>query len=206
VVEQGRTTQAAMRDDDPAGRPRPDDAQRTGGLSPVKAFFLLIAVGLAAAVAAFATQPDAAPSEPPGPARSPDFSLTDAEAIEEFERLNEVRIDAYKARDIALLDDVLTARSPLRKAGHDEIRQLLRDEVIIQSRFVTEAVDVVINDATKIVVRQTEVDYPKFVSDDGVRVAGDTKPKRRVIEWVLHLEGFEWKIHDSRLISHRLVR
>ncbi len=192
-----------MRDSDPPGCGRPESEENTGLLPPVKAFFLLIGVGVAAAVAAFATQPDAAPSEPPAAVRSPDFSLTDAEAIAEFERLNRGRIAAYKSRDVALLDDVLTTDSPLLKTGHDEIRQLVHDHVVIHSRFTTKAVEVTMNNPTEIVLRQTEIDYPKFLSNDGVDVTGDRQPQRRVVEWVLHLDRFEWRIHDSRLISQR---
>ncbi|MDQ4025443.1 MAG: hypothetical protein M3217_08135 [Actinomycetota bacterium] len=190
-----------MQESGGAGR-RPAGGEGVPGLSPVRAFFLLGAVATVVPLTILATRPDAAPSAPPATS-SPDFSLTDAEAIAEFERLNAIRIAAYKARDITLLSEALATTSPLLARGEKEIRTLLDDGVVIKSSFITKSVRIIENAPTQVVVRQTEVDRPKIVTEDGREVTSRGGAQERVIEWTLRLENYVWKIYDSHLIESR---
>lgn len=174
-------------------------------MTPVRAFLMLVAVAVVVPLTILATRPEAAPTKPSVPA-TPDFSLTDAEAIAEFEHLNEIRITAYKTRDVTLLGETLTAASPLLRRGENEIRRLLRDRVIIESKFITRDVQVISNSPHAVTVRQIEVELPKYVSEEGSDVTGDARAQERTIEWTLHLEGSQWKLHDSRLISSGRAR
>src|SRR3712207_2764213 len=108
-------------DDEKPRRPRAE--AEPAGLSPVRAFVLLgvIATALAGGIAA-ATRETPAP-EPGGTTRpSPDYSLTDAEAIAEFERLNDQLMQAYRERNIALAEDVFTSDSPMLPRVGKEIQ------------------------------------------------------------------------------------
>ena len=175
-------------------------------MSPVRAFFLLGAVAAIVPLTILATRPEAAPTTAPEATRGPDFSLTDAEAIAEFERLNDMRIKAYKARDVSLLIEALATDSPLLTRGTQEIERLLLDAVLIQSRFVSENVEIVRNTSEEILVRQTEIEHPRVVTEGGRDVTAESSSQRRVIEWTLsHEEDYQWKLYDSRLISHGAV-
>lgn len=192
-------------DDQARGGPRPGEGNEQSGLSPVRAFFLLGAI-LAAVFAGFlATREESPATETVAPARSPDYSLTDAEAIAEFERLNDTRITAYRLRDISLLHQALASDSPLLRRGEAEIKQLLRDKIILKSRFGTEAAEVVTNMPDEIVVRHTEVDYPRFVHESGDVLTADRTPRLRVILWTLRPIGTEWRIFDSTFVSQRAI-
>jgi hypothetical protein len=195
-----------MRENEPEGHPRPDKEERTGGLAPVKAFFVLVAVGLAAAVAAFATQPDAAPSEPPAPARSPDFSLTDAEAIAEFERLHALQITAYKTRDPSLVPETYTTDSPVADRVLREITELLRRDVTTDGDFTSRRIVVASNTAAEILLRQEVVVNPSFFNHRGQEVSLDAPAELQEIRWTLRWDGDRWLIHDAVITSSRPIR
>ncbi len=192
-----------MRESDPPGRGRPENEENTGLLPPVKAFFLLIGVGVAAAVAAFATQPDAAPSEPPATVTSPDFSLTDAEAIEEFERLKSILLAAYWRRDVTLLDEFAAPdAAPGVQRVDDEIRTLLRDGVLYRTREARRSLAVTQNDPAEVELTEVLIKTPRFLDEQsGENVATGDKAERQIIVWVLRLYGSEWKIHSATVTS-----
>ena len=192
-------------DDQARGGPRPGEGNEPAGLSPVRAFLLLGAIFAAVVAAGVLTTRDPSPATEPGPARSPDYALTDADAIAEFERLNDARIAAYQLRDISLLHEVVASDSPLLERGENEIKQLLREDVIIKSRFVTKTIELVKLTSEEFVVRHTEVEFPKFVNESGAVVTADRTPRRRVMLWTLHSIGTEWRIFDSKFLSQRAV-
>src|SRR5919106_5224254 len=74
------------------------DDKPSGGLSPVKAFFALLALLVAIGGLFLLTRP----TDEPGPGSAPksdNFALTDAEAIEKFKELEELKISAYREAD-----------------------------------------------------------------------------------------------------------
>lgn len=176
------------------------------GMAPVRAFFLLGIVATAVAGLVMLTR-DAAPSEhSPTTRPSPDYSLTDAEAIAEFERLHRMFRTASMHRDQSLVDAMLTVDSPLHTTAQQQIRQLISDGVLDRSRFVEQSVGVVENSGSEVELRQVVVIHPRFVAEATGRSVAEGTSLKQTVRWSLALDGTVWKIHDSEVLSSRRVR
>lgn len=190
-------------DDRDSGRPRPRGAE-VAGLSPVRAFLLVAALATIAGAGLFASR-DASPSEPPAePSRSPDHSLTDAEAIAEFERLNAQLMRAYEERNVALAEAVFTSDSPMLPRVRKEIETLIDEGVVSRSRFRVKALEVVRNSTTMIVLERLQVIFPRFETELGEDVTSRSVPEKQRSEWVLNLRNGRWLLHDATIT--RIVR
>ncbi|MDQ3915310.1 MAG: hypothetical protein M3323_08285 [Actinomycetota bacterium] len=172
------------------------------GLTPVRAFFLLGAVATVVPLTILATRPEAAPT--PAPTRSPDFSLTDAEAIAEFERLNASLTAAYRTRDITLVKAFAAPGSPIAARVEREIRALLHDGVI--DRTVTRQISatVVENNADEIRIEQVVLDRARFLdAASGRSVTLDSHWQRQVVLWSLKLIDSDWRLEDAVITASR---
>lgn len=190
-------------DEKDSGRPRGREIE-VPGLSPVRAFFLVCALATVVGGGIFATR-EAAPSEPPAPPRSPDYTLTDAEAIAEFERLNAQLMQAYEERNIALAEDVFTSDSPMLPRVRLEIDDLIDSNVESRTRFDERSTTVVDQSSSRVVIERTEVLYPRFVAEDGTDATGSTAAEKRVVRWELRVQAGTWLIHESTVVSRKAV-
>lgn len=188
---------------DPGG-PRPGPTE-PAGLSPVRAFLVVGALATVLGVVFFATR-EATPSEPPAPARSPDYSLTDDEAIARFAELHDVFRSASIKRDESLLSVMLTTDSPLERTARAQIRQLVRDGVVDRSRFRQERVDVVLNSPTRIELEQVVTIRPRFLSTATHKPVSTGPSLRQEVRWTLALEDTVWKVYDSQVVASRRLR
>jgi hypothetical protein len=172
------------------------------GLAPVRAFLLIATLATILGGAVFATR-DAAPSEPPAPARSPDVSLTDEEAIAEFERLKLLLLNAYEKRDVSLISAFAAPdAAPGIRRVDDEIQALLTDDVLYRTREREESLTVVRNSPNEIELREVVVKFPRFVDGrTGRNLATDAGPERQSITWVLRTYDAAWRIHSSTVIA-----
>ncbi|HEX2296606.1 MAG TPA: hypothetical protein VHN37_15040 [Actinomycetota bacterium] len=172
----------------------------------MRAFALVAVLATALGAAFFATR-DASPSEPPrGPVRSPDYSLTDAEAIARFSELHDLFRTASMSRDVSLLGVMLTGNSPLHAPARRQIQQLIRDRVIDRSKFEDVHVAVTANTPTRLEIEQVVMVHPVFRTEDTGRLVSAGPPLRQRVAWVLALEDSVWKVHDSEVLSSRRVR
>ncbi len=186
-------------DDQNPGGPPPGEVE--GGLSPVRAFLVLGAVLAAIAVWFLATR-DATPASPSAqPSRSPDYSLTAAEAIARFHELHGLFRSASKNRDLSLLGAMLVTDSPLHAVARRQIRQLTADGVLDRSRFVEESVEVTDNSPARIEIEQVVIIRPRFVSASTGRVVSTGARLRQKVSWVLTVEETVWKVYDSQVLS-----
>ncbi|HYO61433.1 MAG TPA: hypothetical protein VEU29_06010 [Actinomycetota bacterium] len=188
-----------MENRDP-GRPR---SRRTepAGLAPVRAF---LAVGTAATVivALLAATREAEPREPtPAPARSPDYTLTDAEAIAEFERLNAQLIQAYEERNIALAESVFTEDSPMLPRVRKEIDALIRSAALSRTTFTAELTEVARNEGNEVVIRRIEIVRPKFETESGQDATAAGRPHRQELNWTLRLQESTWMLHKAVIVN-----
>lgn len=190
-----------MRDGDSEAPARPEAGEREQGMSPVRAFLLLSAVAAAVAIGVFAARDEAAPSEPPRAARTPDYSLTDGEAIAEFERLNDQLLLAYRERNIALAEDVLTADSPMLPRVRSEIRTLIRSATFSRTTFDPLSTSVIENEPTVIKVSREEVLRPRFETETGEEATASGRSHRQKLEWTLHLDHGAWRLHDAVIVA-----
>lgn len=187
---------------DPGG-PRPGRTEPEG-LAPVRAFFLVCALATVLGAAFFATR-EATPSEPPAPARSPDYSLTDEEAIAEFERLRSAAIDAVRERDVSLIDKIATASGPLHRRATREIAALIREGVVDRTQFESQDVEVVRNEPTEILILERTRLEPCFRTIAGKDVSTGPDVVLQSAEWTLRLSEETWLLHKAVVVADDAV-
>lgn len=182
------------------------DPPRTG-LSPALAFLLLVLVVALMAAAVFFTRPEAqvqATASDRG-STTPNFALTNEEAIGRFKELSSLLTQAYAQRDQSLFDSFLATGSPLFQTGTNEIRRLLRDNVTPVPHIKWTSIQVRENGRNEIVLRSIEIDRSRFLSGNK-DVTRQTRPIRRTVDWVLRLEGSEWLIYDSTVVRSEAIQ
>jgi hypothetical protein len=172
----------------------------SGGLSPVKAFFALLALLVAIGGLFLLTRPTNE-SNPGAAPRSDNFALTDAEAIERFKELDARVLSAYEAGDPSLLSGTFTPTSPMKSTAAKELRTLKREGVHSESRFDTRSLSVVSNGESTIQIRQIVVVHPKFVTESGKDVTRNGEVERQTVDWTLHRIESEWLLHRSLIVD-----
>ena len=186
--------------DDREGRGPRSRQVEVPGLSPVRAFLVVCTIATVLGTAFLATR-DASPSEPPPPAapRTPDYSLTDAEAIAEFERLNAQLMTAYEERNIALAEDVFTSDSPMLPRVRKEINTLIDEQVLSKTEFRVSSLEVIRNTSEEVVLERVQVVYPRFETEHGEDVTGTAKRERQRSEWTLRLQSGRWLLYNATI-------
>src|SRR5918997_4649035 len=108
-----------------------DDQRDAGTVPPLRAFLGLIALLVVVGAVVLFTREDPAPAPIPTPraSQSPDFSLTDEEAIARFKELHALSLKAGRTRDLSLVDQVFSRSGPTYQRAVRAIERLLRDEV-----------------------------------------------------------------------------
>lgn len=175
------------------------DDKPSGGLSPAKAFFALLALLVAIGGLFLLTRPTEDTESGPAP-KSDSFALTDAEAIERFKELDARVLSAYEDVDPTLLSRTFTPTSPMKSTVTKELRTLKREGVHSESRFDTQSLSVVSNSESVIQIRQIVVIHPKFVTESGKNVTTNDRVERQTVEWTLHRVESEWLLHRSLIV------
>ena len=181
------------------------DDKPSGGLSPVKAFFALLALLVAIGGLFLLTRPT--DESNPGPApRSDNFALTDAEAIERFKELERLDFAAYEQRDATLLATIFTSDSPARRTALQEIQRLRRARVTPDVSSETKEIDIIQNEPEEIRLRQVVLLDVHFFDQAGKDVTTSGGLERQTLMWTLHKEASAWLIHDSELTASTQIR
>jgi hypothetical protein len=137
--------------------------------------------------------------------QSGSFALTNEEALAKFRELNGLRLQAYAERDPSVIAQILAANSPLRPKAYSDIARLHRDRVMDRTHFSTRGLRVLANGPNKVVLRQVEVQKPRFVSESGHDLSQSHHPIVVTIDWTLRRNGYVWRIFDSSVVrAHRL--
>ncbi len=178
----------------------PEPISPRPGVSPAIAFSMLAILVAVIAAAVFLTRPDtevqAAATNPTS--TSPNFALTNEEAIARFKELSQMLHQAYAMHDPTRLDHLYTDASPVRELAGEELRQLNRDQVSDVSTYKTLRVEVVANTDDSIRLREVVMVKPRFVDRAGKDVTTSKSDRiREVVEWTLRPEGGIWLIHDA---------
>ena len=173
-------------------------------MNPTKVF-LILAGALAAVTAAFLlTRPDTPTPASPETTR-PDFSLTEAEAIDRVKDLEELNVLLYVERDPSLIGNVYSTDSRLLGRVRREISQLVKQEVTVDVAHEIRSVDVLKNTPSEIVAVETVLSNARFFDESGSDVTRSGRPEVQEIRVTLHLESDEWLIFDSLITSARPV-
>ena len=181
--------------------PRPRQVE-VAGLSPMRAFIVVCALATVVGGMIFATR-DASPSEPPsGPPRSPDYTLTDAEAIAEFERLHDSVITAYRERDVSLIKTFALPETRFARTVEDEIRTLVRDRVLDRTRIQSLSRSVTRNTPTLVELEQVVFERPRFVdARSGRDVTVNASPMEQTVVWTMELAGGQWLLSGATITA-----
>jgi hypothetical protein len=123
-----------------------------------------------------------------------------------FKDLNRLRINVYKRRDASLIDQVLTGDSPLRRAAYRDIARLRTDHVLDRTKYKVRAIRARLNRPTRIVLREVEVQTPRFVTESGRDVSRLHVSLLVTTDWTLRKDGLSWKIFDSSVLKARRLR
>jgi hypothetical protein len=165
---------------------------------------MLAAVAVVVPLTILATRPDAA-TRTPGPARGPDFSLTDEEAIAEFEDLRSGALAAVRNRDHSLLDEIFTLDGPVRKRAQREIESLAAADVADESVFVSDEITVLRNAPDEIMILEESRLRPCFRNADGEDVSEGPAEVSQTALWTLRLADTRWLLHDAVIRRDRVV-
>jgi hypothetical protein len=187
----------------PSGNPGAASRSLISGGRVIGSFVVIVALLLG--IFLF-TRPQDQPASPPGDTqRSSGFALTDTQAIAKFKELNDLRIEAYRQRDPSLVAEVVTSDSPLRAKAYRDISQLRRDSILDMTDFRTREVKTLSNGSNQIVIREVEIQTPRFVTEDGKDVSRMHISLVVTTDWTLRRDGYSWKIFDSVVRNtHRL--
>ena len=142
-------------------------------LSPIQGFLLCLALLVGAGLVIHFTAGSTAPPAPLNldqganaqgaePIEEPDRDparkrLTNAQALRRFEKLDQLRLKAFKKRDPRLLSRVFTSDSPIAADVNRGIKRLKRDGVFDATTFDTKKLEVEANAPSKIEIRPENV-------------------------------------------------
>lgn len=171
------------------------------GADPVRVFVILAAFLVAIGAFFWLTRSGPSPDSeatPTSATGSPDFSLTDAEAIARFKELDALRIDLLRNRDQSLLSEVFVSGSPAEKRLVRTL-SLLRDErTFFRSRSKTMSLSIAANSGNVIEVTQVVLVYPRFVNEKGQDVTAG-RNERQTVDWEMRLFRDRWFLYDGLL-------
>lgn len=183
------------------------DSPRTG-LSPAIAFLLLAVVVALLAAAILLTRPEAqveaAATNPTSTA--PNFALTNEEAIARFKELHQMRVQAYRSLDAAVLPRIYESGSEVLAIALNDLRRLSRDGVRDTSIFRTKSLAVMTNESDEVTIEQVVDVAPRFVSRGGKEVTTGPREVRRHVLWTLSLQGTQWVVADAVVTRAVVVR
>lgn len=186
-----------------APQPRHSPVDEPNHLSPKKAFILLLAILALSGAALLMTRPESrVDTQSVDIPESNNFALTNAQAIDRFRELDNLRMSAMTEKDPSLIPLATTTDSPLRELAYADIRELEKRDVTVKPRFETLALSVHGNYQSRILLDQRVLQAPRFFDEEG-NLLDSSDPQLRTVRWELHLEQGQWFLFDSEVLSSR---
>ena len=187
---------------------RPDSHSPQPGASPIKAFLIILALIILTTAIFLMTangeeSPDATRS--PSTDSTPDFSLTDEEAIARFEELTEIANRAGRERDASLLGLAFVDGSPMARRASRSISELLRTGVFDRTRIDRVEMEMVEKSAAELLVREVRRLYPCFESESGRDVSRGPAAVEQEGIWTIRLVEGDWLIFDAALEEDQII-
>jgi hypothetical protein len=183
----------------------PDQRGDAGAFPPLRVFLALMAVLVAIGGLVLLTREDDPPSPTPRTSASPNFALTDAEAIARFKELHALSLRAGRTRDASLLDQVFSSTGPTYARAVRAIHRLRRDKVRDKTSVHFLNIEVARNSHEDIRIIEVSVVAPCFVTEAGRDVTKSPKLARQRTRWTLRQEDSVWLIFDSVLERSRAL-
>ena len=173
------------------------------GADPVRVFLILAAILVAIGVVFWLTRSDPianTPANATSPTGSPDFSLTNEEAIARFKELDALKVEMYRTQDRSLFDSVFTDDSPSRAIVEKDLDKLSENSIRFESTYQTSDISIQSNQSQEIRLRQSVAVTPRLVNAQGENVS-NSKTQHHVVLWVLRPESHEWLVYKTVVVS-----
>ena len=138
-------------------------------------------------------------------ASEPDFSLTDDQAIQTFERLYGTSANAIRNQDPSLLLAVLTDGGPVFERAENQIAQLKKDGITDASTFEIIDSSVTANDKDEVNLHITFRLFTCFLDGDGTDVTKGPRTLEQDSDWTMVIENSRWQIHQGVLQEDRAI-
>jgi hypothetical protein len=135
----------------------------------------------------------------------PDFSLTDEQAIQTFERLSSTLRLAVTERDSTLVASVTTNTGNTGARVSQEIRRLKKDRVVDQTRVERIRSEVVISTTDRIEIREVIRLHPCFETESGQDITEADAVVEQIGIWTLAVENGRWLVDDTQLEKDRVI-
>lgn len=179
------------------------EAPRT--MNPTKVFAVLAALILAIVGIVLLTRPNTAP--PATESRTPDFSLTDTEAITRFEELDALRIQAIDSGDLSLIDEIFVDPSHVARTMRKTIIRLNRTGVsAIHNPYEIKSLRIVTNTDERVRVEQVVEFDIRFEGSAGESLTRKGGLERQTILWTMVLEADVWKLDAAQVTESKQLR
>jgi hypothetical protein len=170
---------------------------------------MLAAVAMLGGVLYASWQAVAGSDDPQGPAvptnPDPDFSLTDEQAIQTFERLSSTLRLAVAERDPTLAASVTTNTGNTGTRVSQEIRRLKKDGVVDLTRVETIRSEVVLSNTDRIEIREVIRLHPCFEAESGQDITKADAVVEQTGIWTLAVENGRWLVDDTQLENDRVI-
>ena len=175
----------------------------------VRAVAMLAAVAMLGGVLYASWQAVAGSDDPQGPAvpgnPDPDFSLTDEQAIQTFERLSSTLRLAVAERDPTLAASVTTNTGNTGTRVSQEIRRLKKDGVVDLTRVETIRSEVVLSNTDRIEIREVIRLHPCFEAESGQDITKGDSEFEQIGVWILQVEDGRWLIDETVFEGDRVI-
>jgi hypothetical protein len=191
------------------GRRRMQQVERRdvarNGLSPVKGFAIVAALALAGGAFLLLTKNGSDPTQSDPPTNQPPTTLTNAEALDRFEFLNDSLVRAVRRQDPSLLRGAVLFGSPVYERAIESIKELQTQDVTDQSHLTTVSLDVQTNENERIRLLEVNRLDPCFVSNVGKDVTERHVVTRQEIAWTMVFGESAWLISDAEVLKQQVL-
>jgi hypothetical protein len=184
-----------LRTDRSAGIARAEPGRTS--VSPLKALALALSL-LALLLVTFLLARNQSPTTTTTPPANtnPAPTLTNEEAIAEFNRLDALRIRALEDRDKSLVALAFTPTSPAGNRVRSTIDQLLGDRVRVKEKWSVKSLEVTYMSRTEIDVRIVGVQDSNFFSESGKNVTERGSAEEQTVACSMRSFEGRWLIHE----------
>ena len=187
---------------------RPDSPSPQPGASPIKAFLIIFALIILTTAIFLMTangEETTDATRSPSTNSTPDFSLTDEEAIARFNELKQVLYQAIERRDSTVVPLATTEDGHTHDRAIREIRSLTRDGVFDRTSIESKDLIVTRSSAQAIELVETIRIRACFVNEAGDDVTKADALVEQTSKWTMLFVGSEWLLDDAVLIQEEVL-
>lgn len=165
-------------------------------LSPTAVFGILVGLAAAAVAATVLLLGGDGSQRAPSNARQ---AIDASDIRAEFRDLNNLRLRAYRTRDVSLLSDVFAPGSAGFDRAHSEITKLRRTDVVPDVSEDILRLKIASSKANRTVIVEKARISVKFVTETGKDVTEGSSVRLQRVRWLLHRTSVGWRIVTGKV-------